>query len=722
MLLSIGMIVKNEEKYLRDCLKALTPILNSIESELIIHDTGSTDSTVDIAKEFTNKVFHIEWKNDFAWARNHGLRKAHGKWFMYVDADEIFEDTRDIIEFFKSNKYKRFNSASYKLLNPELSESTVFSPVRLYRIKKGICFRGKIHESMGHQLPVKHLSSKVLHYGYKQNTLEQKRAKTERNLTPLLEELESTPNDPRLYWHIVNEYLNIGDYYEAARQNERGIAIAKPNSVFFDGLYVQQMKIFQKQQDPERVIKAASNYFNKAENVQHVAIELRLMEANAYVGLKRYDEAIVAFKQAHDLFLQNRVGKLSDEFGSILPIETSYLEDESHSIKGLLNVYVVLGDFDTAWKWVQSHQEILSSIKKGALYVLYATQALMEKRYSDIANLYKYAIDNYPAGSEDFIEVVATIEKTLATKEAKVAIMEAVASIANISDPVHNDDYAMFARLRIMYKNENLELKSALDHFLLQEGQMNQIYAEVIVYAIYTDNDFSKFLDNLHITNTDNLCKAFDMVENADIILLEYMENMLPQDCSMKLLRLMGYIANYFLAIVSVEKTSDDKEEKEVREDIKIRFFEITARLNHRRLKQVYKEEAYCENSTVLHEREEFFYYAGTAYEKWDSGDHLGFVRNMRHVVKISEQVRDIAKLILQKLQEENRPPEPEPPKSLQDQLKDEISNLKDIIYASIKAGDKEKASLLIRSYEAINPKDPDIPTIKTMIESWIQK
>ncbi|MCL1986515.1 MAG: glycosyltransferase, partial [Firmicutes bacterium] len=64
MLLTIGMIMKNEERFLRDCLTAIKPILDNVDSELIIHDTGSTDNSIAIAKEFTDNVFEIEWRDD----------------------------------------------------------------------------------------------------------------------------------------------------------------------------------------------------------------------------------------------------------------------------------------------------------------------------------------------------------------------------------------------------------------------------------------------------------------------------------------------------------------------------------------------------------------------------------------------------------------------------------------------------------------------------------
>ncbi len=85
--ISVCMIVKNEEAILRRCLDCLVPIAD----EIVVVDTGSTDSTKVIAKEYTPFVFDYEWDDDFAAARNFSLSKA-GCDFIYVaDADEVID-------------------------------------------------------------------------------------------------------------------------------------------------------------------------------------------------------------------------------------------------------------------------------------------------------------------------------------------------------------------------------------------------------------------------------------------------------------------------------------------------------------------------------------------------------------------------------------------------------------------------------------------------------
>lgn len=109
MNISACLIVKNEEKYLNDCLESLR-----FCDEVILVDTGSTDKTLDIASKFANvKVFNKTfWKYyisgwklkrlfNFSEARNYGLSKATKDWILIIDADERIENPVNIGELIK---------------------------------------------------------------------------------------------------------------------------------------------------------------------------------------------------------------------------------------------------------------------------------------------------------------------------------------------------------------------------------------------------------------------------------------------------------------------------------------------------------------------------------------------------------------------------------------------------------------------------------------------
>lgn len=113
MLLSIVMIVKNEEKILEKTLKSLTTLRNSIESELIIVDTGSTDDTIKISKKYTEKVYFHNWNNDFSSMRNISISYAKGEWLLILDADEILIDSSTIVKFFKDGLDKNLILLQY---------------------------------------------------------------------------------------------------------------------------------------------------------------------------------------------------------------------------------------------------------------------------------------------------------------------------------------------------------------------------------------------------------------------------------------------------------------------------------------------------------------------------------------------------------------------------------------------------------------------------------
>lgn len=86
---SLCMIVKNEEMHLARCLDSIAPLVD----EIIIADTGSSDRTARIASDYTSKVCSYPWKDDFADARNFSFSKATMDYCMWMDADDVLEES-----------------------------------------------------------------------------------------------------------------------------------------------------------------------------------------------------------------------------------------------------------------------------------------------------------------------------------------------------------------------------------------------------------------------------------------------------------------------------------------------------------------------------------------------------------------------------------------------------------------------------------------------------
>jgi glycosyltransferase involved in cell wall biosynthesis len=100
--LSIVIAVKNEEKNIKQCLESV-----KWADEIIIVDDHSTDATVEMAKQYTNKIFFNDSKGSFHDNKNLGLEKATGDWILSLDADEIIppELAEEINQAIKSSQY-----------------------------------------------------------------------------------------------------------------------------------------------------------------------------------------------------------------------------------------------------------------------------------------------------------------------------------------------------------------------------------------------------------------------------------------------------------------------------------------------------------------------------------------------------------------------------------------------------------------------------------------
>lgn len=201
-MLSIGMIVKNEEKKLERCLTALQPLRDAIPCELVIADTGSTDGTRAIAERYADLVFDFPWVNNFSAARNAVMQKCTGLWYLTIDADEYLDDATELIAFLTGPLANQTDIATLVVRNytqndPE-GDTSEFSAFRLLRMATGLRYEGKIHErwNITTNMKWRHLPHTLLHHdGYVYATQQEQIKKARRNLDLLKEEMKDSPED-----------------------------------------------------------------------------------------------------------------------------------------------------------------------------------------------------------------------------------------------------------------------------------------------------------------------------------------------------------------------------------------------------------------------------------------------------------------------------------------------------------------------------------------------
>jgi glycosyltransferase involved in cell wall biosynthesis len=161
------MIVRDEAFFLARCLDAVVDYVD----EIIIVDTGSVDETPNIAARYTDKIFHFDWVDDFAAARNFSLDKASGDWILVLDADELVspEGMETIRSTLRDAAEDAFFLVQFNYNNDPLTrdwqpvaENTAYSggyagyrrnPIgRLFRNGKNIHFQGAVHEVIDRSL------------------------------------------------------------------------------------------------------------------------------------------------------------------------------------------------------------------------------------------------------------------------------------------------------------------------------------------------------------------------------------------------------------------------------------------------------------------------------------------------------------------------------------------------------------------------------------------
>ncbi|MDR2558813.1 MAG: glycosyltransferase [Oscillospiraceae bacterium] len=630
--LSISMILKNEEKMLTACLEGIKPLLDAVPSELVIIDTGSTDRTIEIAKQYTDKVFHFDWINDFGAARNFGLEKCTGQWFMFLDADDHFQDIADLIKFFSDEKiHKNYNVGYYITRNfttMAFDEYFSFRVQRIARRTKDLRFVGSIHEYfVGFYNPAYYSDSYALHYGYAFESKEKLKAKSERNLVLLEKELEKEPDDLRNLGQAIACMIDMNDKKRA--YIERALALAeKSDQPVSYPAYFDAYKMYAGDNEPDKALDVLSRAIKKAKPDNAVLGEFYAYKGWLLHGLRRYAEAEENIKKYLEYYDKNEKNKL----------------DKS-----------ALGFVVSHWYVPEKRESLRNSL---------ASCFSAQKRYDDVFAVYDN-LDLKELPAKTFRDAVSTVFE--------------IASAAENAD----DKEAVFKGLVALYEKVSAaESEEKINYF---EQALEKLFYLNREESVFTESfksaggKFSEFMRLAEADNTaiENFINSFDPLPEGYSAAVELaLKNNIDLTAALSKMNLeliRGHLTviaqnNPSLPINAVEYQSDkfyfsnvknllfgallfeaaclNAESFDIPQQSKVYNGFVTYSSLY--VSNVYNPDLLNEDDVgVLSEAHRFGYYMGAAKNLLDSGDKLGYIRELKKALASCNSMQNVVKFLI---------------------------------------------------------------------------
>ena len=293
--LSVCMIVKNEETYIKECLESI----KNVSDQIVILDTGSTDKTLEIAKLYNAEIHFFEWVNDFSAARNASVGYAKGDWILWLDADERLtpdSQTKLLPELISTDKPLIYKVRIENETNDAASARTSTAH-RLFNNNRGIRFKNRIHEQLytdGRHGPAEIRKSAIClkHLGYALEG-EKKQVKDARNLKLLYQMVAENPNDAYAHYTLGQQLSLSGKLDESLAHLEKAFDLNQ----FEKEMTVSLMNVM-----AETYFKL--NQIEKSEYFAQMSIKKETLQTGAFYMLyrianekKNYFKALEAIEQ-----------------------------------------------------------------------------------------------------------------------------------------------------------------------------------------------------------------------------------------------------------------------------------------------------------------------------------------------------------------------------------------------------------------------------------------
>jgi glycosyltransferase involved in cell wall biosynthesis len=690
--LSIGMIVKNEEKTLERCLRSLIPLLNAVPSELIITDTGSTDRTVEIAKKFTNHIIHFKWCDDFAAARNTGLNEARGEWFMFIDSDEWFEDVSEIIDFFTSGECDNYHSVSYRVRNyRDFAGKTFFDSyvVRIVRVYSQMQFQNKLHEAIAGLPPLKFVDSYVHHYGYVFNDPEKANEKIHRNMSILENMLEQDPNNLKLIYQLSREYFDAENMRKALEISKKGLAIESNESNRVYKVCLQQLIInaHYKSRQYQKVLSILNEFLppEKAQKeVRH--LDFYYWGLEAAFRLEQYEKAIQLGQEYLEVYRKYKENIL-DMTQLINGVHLFNMPNNKEEVIRIIGLsYLSLDNENQAYDWFKQLDLSVSPFLVPFHYFCF-TLAKHSGNWSIISDYYRkiLSLENQ-SKMEEFINFTELF--IYDNPDFYTDILSAIAA------SVINNTYTVLCRMRFSEKTGNK--KAAL---------------EDINYILRNESEWNLYLYDLFYFAMKEMVDISQIIQKIDMDTLKYYWNTI-QKCHPDIITIIpDYFRAYtFKTLKGLYWTICLKEKvilqtSEMDEETFINYFKDFAEQTSLYVHSIYRDEIFEPNTiSVLPRFCQFGYYMDAAFSAQKYSDDTLYLKNLHSALSSYPVMQKPISLLLdyfeQKKAQEN---------SNTKEFFELASQLKKQIESMIACGKLQEAGSVTVQLAALLPDDEDV-------------
>lgn len=355
--IALCLIAKNEENNIR----RLAASIENCFDEVHLTDTGSTDKTVEIAKELGWTVHHFDWVNDFAAARNYSFSHATSDYIMWLDLDDVLSSKEEFIKWRDhALDFADYWLATYNYaLDHEGKPVCAFARERAVKRERGFKWKYFVHEGMDpfdKDGGIAHgnfaFNWVVNHCRTEEDLLKDK----SRNLNLFKERLNDL--DARMTYYYGKELFEAGQSAEGAEKLLS--AAADPKLEMHDRILAIQYASYAMTQAADKNPEKRMWYLEKAKSVAMQGMALNPHRAeyfniigDAYLKQGRMIEAIPFFQAAKSCINQN--SGMNGRSSIIFSFPVLYNEYPRNQ---LARIFTNVGDF------VRAEEEIKECITK----------------------------------------------------------------------------------------------------------------------------------------------------------------------------------------------------------------------------------------------------------------------------------------------------------------------------------------------------------------------